>query len=313
MDRRDATTGPRVVGLVLAAALLAAGCESGSTREAAGTQGPSPSPSVRTLEPLPPPPSRPPTGRLYADLRQSSRDAALGRIQVWLRNDTVRDLEPTRITYRDPRFRAPVPGERLRTDPARSERGYPLVLPGRPRCGPPRRGRATLVVAHGGEEARVRVEDPTDVVGRYVASRCLELAVAQVAAVRFADRVGTSQDGTGFLTLLVDPRPPRADVGSDLPRRLAVESVSGTPVLAAAGRPVWTPQVSVRRGGPTRRVRLPVVPARCDPHAFMESGGATAFRVKVRLDGRPGELVVRMSPAGAAAALDHALDVCGLG
>ena len=50
----------------------------------------------------------PPTGRLVADLRQSSRDAALGRMEVWIGNDTARDLTPTRITYTDPRFRRPV-------------------------------------------------------------------------------------------------------------------------------------------------------------------------------------------------------------
>lgn len=292
-------------GLVVA--LLAGGCD--GVVAPVGPAPTTPSPSVRTLEPLPPPPSLPPTGEWYAELRQSSRDAALGRMQVWLANDTVRDLTPTRISYRDPRFATPVLGERLRTDPARSERGYPLTLPRRPDCSTAR-GRGTLVVTDGERTVRLGVDDPTGIVARYVAGRCLEMQVADIATVRFADRV-RSDDGTAWLTLVVRPR--RYDADPDPPRRLEIRSVSGTPVLAAAGRPVWTPEVVVRRGDPTRRIRLPVVPARCDPHAFMESGGATAFRVKVRLDGRPGEMVVRMSPRGAAAALDHALSVCGLG
>ena len=70
-----------------------------------------------------------------ADLRQSSRDAALGRMEVWIGNDTRHDVTPTRIRYTDPRFRAPVAGERLRLNPSRSERGYPLALPAVPACG----------------------------------------------------------------------------------------------------------------------------------------------------------------------------------
>ena len=53
-------------------------------------------------------------------------------------------------------------------------------------------------------------------------------------------------------------------------------------------------------------------PARCDDHVFMESGGATAFLVDLHLDGRPGQLLLRMSPAGASAAIAFARDSCGL-
>ena len=106
----------RLLGAVLAALLCCTSCT--------GTSGPgpgradSPEPSVPTLSPIRLPPKGPPTGRLYADLRQSSRDAALGRMEVWLGNDTRRDVTPTRITYTDLRFRRPVPGERLRLDPS---------------------------------------------------------------------------------------------------------------------------------------------------------------------------------------------------
>jgi hypothetical protein len=44
----------------------------------------------------------------------------------------------------------------------------------------------------------------------------------------------------------------------------------------------------------------------------MEAAGATAFLVGLRLDGRPGRLVVRMDPAGAAAAISFARASCGL-
>ena len=38
-------------------------------------------------------------------------------MEVWIGNDTRRDVTPTRILYSDPRFRRPVPGERLRLTP----------------------------------------------------------------------------------------------------------------------------------------------------------------------------------------------------
>lgn len=44
---------------------------------------------------------------LVADLRQSSRDAALGRMQVWVGNPTDADVTPTAIAYVDPHSRAP--------------------------------------------------------------------------------------------------------------------------------------------------------------------------------------------------------------
>ena len=199
-------------GVVAFLALMLAACSSSADHEsrAAGT----PSPSVVTLSPLPPPPSEPPTGRLYADLRQSSRDAALGRFEVWIANDTRRDLSPTLVRYTDPRFRGPVDGERLRLDPSRSERGYPLALPPRPACAH-RPGRPRVLVRYAGRSVSLPVADEADVVARYVASRCQELAVHRVAGLRFADTVPVDHPGTGStgtLTLVVTPTGARGHV-----------------------------------------------------------------------------------------------------
>ena len=68
-------------------------------------------------------------------MRQSSRDAAAGRMEVWIDNDTSEDVTPTRITYVDGRFRTPLTGERLREIPAQSTRGFQFPLPSRPTCG----------------------------------------------------------------------------------------------------------------------------------------------------------------------------------
>jgi hypothetical protein len=270
---------------------------------------------VPTLAPIHPPPRPPATGRLLADLRQSSRDAALGRMEVWVGNDTIRDVTPTSIRYHDPRFRHAVPGERLRANPARSERGYPLTLPRVPDCGVPAAAptaadRPTVTVAYdvagrGSRRATLAVSDDNDIVERYVAARCLELDVARVATLAFADAVPMSGDGsTGRLTLIARPTGLAGHV-------LRVDSVGGTPLFRAAGRSSWAPGAVVRGDGPVVRIRLPVQPARCDDHVFMEAAGATAFLVGLHLDGHPGRLVLRMSPAGTAHAISFARDACG--
>ena len=295
-------TGAAVAGL-----LLLVSCGGGGSEATPEVEPPSP--SISTLSPLPMPDTGPPEGRLVADLRQSSRDAALGRFQVWIGNGLAREVDPRSIRYVDPRLPDPIPGERLRANPAGSERGYPLALPPRPDCDAPARARGTAVMRFDGRTARIRVQDEADVVERYVATRCFELSVERVATLTFDEQVPTEGEGEGSVgTLLLRVTPSGTPGG-----RLRIEQVTGTPLLTPETGPAWRPRATVRGDGDPVVLELPVVPARCDDHAFMESGGATAFRVNLRLDGRPGELVVRMPPAGASAALGFARDSCGLG
>jgi hypothetical protein len=298
--------GPRALTGVVAAALLLAAC-GGSSSPTAGPE-PSPSTSIPTLTALPMPDMGPPPGELVADLRQASRDAALGRFQVWIGNGLSREIDPTSIRYLDPRFRSPIPGERLRANPPDSERGYPLALPARPRCDV-RTGAAPgrVAMTFDGTRVQIPVEDEADVVARYVASRCLELAVSQVAELSFADEVPVDGSGEGSVGTLVLVAKPTGRTG-----KLTIETVGGTPVLTAQGSSVWRPRVTVRGQGPTRRIELPVVPNRCDDHAFLEAGGATAFIVHLRLGGESGNLTLRMSQEGAANAIRFTRDSCGL-
>jgi hypothetical protein len=73
--------------------------------------------------------------------------------------------------------------------------------------------------------------------------------------------------------------------------------------------------VETRRHGPgtdePRRIGLPIKPNRCDDHAFLESGGATAFKIGVHLGGKPGQITLRMSVPGAADAITIARGSCG--
>ena len=292
---------PAALTAALLLAGLLAGCDDASTSAGA----PAPSPSIRTLTPNPLPPPPPPTGRLRADMRQSSRDAAAGRMEVWIDNDTDRAIRPTRIVYADPRFRTELRGTRLRPIPSQSERGFPLYLPPSPACDHPD-GSGTVRVTYGDTSRRIRVQDSTDVAGRYATSRCLELAIARVADLRWSDQVPwDGEEGSdSTLTLVVTPtgRPGPA---------LTIDTVSGTPVLSPVGTDVWRPDVTVRGTDAPTEVPLPLKPTRCDAHAFAESGGATAFKIGLHLGGRPGQITLRMSTEGAANALHYAKDSCG--
>ncbi len=290
----------RWAGLVLAALLLA-GCSSDDSPASSRT----PSPSIRTLSPLPMPTQPPPTGELIADMRQSSRDAAAGRMEVWIDNDTADAITPTRITYADPRFRTTLPGTRLRSVPSQSERGFPLYLPPRPACDHPR-GAGTVTVEYGATSRTIDVEDSTDVAGRFTTARCLELAIGAVADLSWDDDVPFSGKvgDPGTLTLVVRPS------GRPGPT-LSIDTVSGTPVLAPVGTDVWRPEATVRGTDAPSRIDLPIKPNRCDDHAFMEAGGATAFKIGLHIDGEPGQITLRMSIPGAKNAIDFAKASCG--
>jgi hypothetical protein len=249
-------------------------------------------------------------GRITAELRQSSHDTARNQMELVLTNDTAGDVTPTRIVYRDLRMGGPIEGERLRTIPAGSLRGYTLALPRRPRCdGAARSASAAVVVHHDGGVSRLRVADSTTVVPRFLDTRCDELALAAAADVRWSDEVpvtGDGEDSTATLTMLV--RPTAAD------HELVIEEVLESHLFGsvAAGRG-WRPAARIGQHRPTTRLPLPIQPSRCDEHAFIEGGNATAFRVRYTLDGRPGLVLLRMTPTGAGRLIDYGLARCGHG
>lgn len=306
----------RAAALALALPLLLAGCSVDSPDPSPGTGGdrsasPEPSPSISTLTPIPLPPEPPPTGKITADMRQSSRDAAAGRMEVWLDNDTAATITPTRIVYTDRRFRTAVLGERLRAAPSQSTRGFPLYLPAQPACDhqDAKEGTGRVTVTFGRRTRTLPVEDSTDVVGRYVRSRCEEIAIARVADLSWDDQVvdgPVALHSHATLTLVVRPT---GVAGHEL----VIDEVTGTPVLTSVESGSWRPETRISGIGAEQRIELPLMPARCDAHAFQESGGATAFGVKVHLDGEPGQIILRMSTEGAANAIAYARQSCGLG
>ncbi len=314
MPEPDVRTLLTTLVTVLAVGLLSTACARENDvagQEAPGAPAPAaPSPTLRTIPALPVL-SEPPTGELSAFMQQSSIDVARGQFQVVLVNDTRRDLEPTGVHFRDPRLGVPLTGGNLRLAPSQSERGFPFPLPAQPPCAADRdQPTSFLLVTHDGRRERVPVEDESDVVGRFLATRCQELALAEAVTLSWSDDVPVDHpglDGVATLTLVVRP------TGAD-GHRVRIDGVNGSHLLGSRTDPTgWSPGVRVAsNSGVTRRIALPLSPTRCDDHAFMEGGNATAFRVRFTLDGDPGEILLRMSPTGSSAAIHFAQDSCGL-
>lgn len=149
---------------------------------------------MSTLTPLPVTPPAPPTGRITMNMQQSSRDAAANRFEVWIDNDTDRTITPTQVTYSDDRLPSELPGTRLREIPSQSQRGFPIYQPDKPACASAAK-HGSVTIEYGRKSVTVPVEDETDVVGRFTGSRCLEIKVAQVATLSWADAVPARGDG----------------------------------------------------------------------------------------------------------------------
>jgi hypothetical protein len=299
--------------LPLLAVLAACGGNDDDSGPGAAASGPEPSPtrSLYTLTPVPLPPEPPPTGKLIADIEQSSRDGAANRFQIWIDNDTADPITPTKVIYHDDRFRTGLPGTRLRQIPSQSRRGFPLYIPDRPACDRTT-AHGTVTVdyrVHGREKtATVPVSDEAEVVDRIASARCLELSVEKVAHLSWADEVTASGDGgkgsVGTMTLVIDT------TGKPGPT-LVIDTITGNPVLSPGEHGVFDAHLTITGDQPPQRVPVELKPTRCDAHAFADSGSFAAFALNVHLDGRPGQFVLRMGEIAAANAIDYAKASCG--
>jgi hypothetical protein len=291
--------------------LAVLGACGGNDDPAAPDSGPqaSPTKSLYTLTPIPLPPKPPPTGKLIADIEQSSRDGAANRFQVWI--DTDSTITPTKVTYNDDRFQAPLTGTRLRDVPSQARRGFQFVEPEQPACDRTAESGTVTVdyTVHGEQKSEtVPVSDEAEVVQRVASSTCLELAIERVAHLSWADEVTASGDGgkgsVGTMTLVIDT------TGKPGPT-LVIDSIAGNPVLSPGDLGVFNANLTITGDQPPQRVPVPVRPSRCDAHAFGESGSFAAFAVNVHVDGKAGQFVLRLGPAAAVNAINYAKASCG--
>jgi len=294
--------------LPLLAVLAACGGNDDSDGPASAAPKRSPSKTI-TMVPLPPAP--PPTGELIADIEQWSLDAANARFEVYIDNDTDSLIKPTRVRYRDDRFQTPLPGTRLRDIPSQSRRGFPIYIPDKPACDrTATSGTVTVDYTVNGKKksSTVPVSDVNDVVQRVASARCLELSVDQIAHLSWADEVTASGDGgkgsIGALSLVVDTT-------GQPGHTLVIDTITGNPLFSPGDLGVYKANITITGDQPSRTEQIPILPARCDAHAFGESGNFAAFAFNVHLDGQPGQFIVRMGTTTARNAIAYAKASCG--
>lgn len=296
-----------LLGLAGCSSATSSTAGSGGATGAPTTSAPTAEPStpVKTLTMLPVP-TPPLSGTLTAQLEQSSRDVALHRFQVWLTNGTHHSVNPTRIVYHDPMLKVPVVAGRLRPLPGGGAyRGYTLDLV-EPTCDGSH-GAQTVTVSYDGKSQTFPVADETSVVGRWSKARCEEIAVAKIADLEWT---GVKVEGTGSdaIALFQLTATPTGEPGGVL----HLDTVGGTPIFTAAEGDFFAVDKTVRSDGAPATFDLRARPARCDPHGFGDSGGATAFLVNVRIDGRgKGQILLRMSPQLTNQAFAYAGIACG--
>ncbi len=159
--------------------------------------------------------------------------------------------------------------------------------------------------AHGPETAVVL--DVTDPHGRLAVVHAEECALARIAAgatltVEGFDRPGDPA-GTARLEIAVTPVPGGPEV--------LVTRVGATTLMAPAdGGESWAG--ASLAGRDSRRLRLDVVPARCDPHAVAEDKRGTFVPVYATVDGQEQPVVYLPMPDEAEVELFAFLhDACG--
>ena len=231
--------------------------------------------------------------------------ASLPKVSVLGRNPSTPgvydDIDRHPIRYEDPRLSRSIVGQRVARCPPAWSAASLLPLPELAADGSSKNAPTLTVVETTDGTALLGVADDLGIVQRYHDAVCFEITVRRVVDLE-RDDVVPSDDDIGTLTLIARL------VG---PGTLEILRVGATPVLKNPTTTTWRLDRVVSGTGPTQRIELPV-PARCDSHAFFEAGGATAFRLRLRLDGEESEYVLRMSQTGAQAAIAYAIDACGL-
>jgi hypothetical protein len=301
---------------VLPLVALVAACGGNDHDDSPGgaASGASPSTPHKTIKPIQLPPPPPPTGKLVAHIEQASHDAARNRFEVWVDNDTDQTIKPTKVTYQDDRFRTPLPGTRLRKIPSQAVRGFPIYIPEQPACDRTATN-GTLTVDYRvdgtSKTTTIPVDDEADIIPRVASAACLDLAVEKIATLSFSDEVTASGDGgqgsVGTITLNIDTT---GVAGSTL----VIDTIIGNPVLSPGQKGdlgVLKPDLKITGDQPSRTVAVPIVPTRCDLHAFGESGNYNLFTFNVHVDGKPGQFGLRLSLTGSKNALDYAKSSCG--
>jgi hypothetical protein len=136
---------------------------------------------------------------------------------------------------------------------------------------------------------------------------CLRERLGEVVQLSWGAFEPSDAGAPASLTLEIAP------VGGEGSAR--IETVETTPLLMfdAAGAAPFAVGAEADGSGEPQRVRVPLVPLRCDPHAVMEDKRGTIFDVTVALDGTSGVVEVAAPAEVKGEILAWVADWCGFG
>lgn len=245
---------------------------------------------------------------------QSRFDRGLHQLEIKVSNDTDAAITVTSATLESTRFADPAVWDRPQRVPAGAARDLRVQL-GEPDCTDTApvdqvvlgfelddgtAGTARLSIADAAPIDSINDED------------CLGVAVAAIATIAAADTVDWTPGAGQPAILDIDVIPTGADgtltiVESKATVLLGLVDETGSAVYEHPENLV------VDAGSGPQKVRLRLVPARCDPHAVAEDKRGTFFPLEVSTsDGRSGQLYAPVSDAVRASLYDFFGDYCGL-
>ncbi len=162
------------------------------------------------------------------------------------------------------------------------------------------------------------ITDPVPFVAALHERECVREHVSRAASISFGRFVGSEPGEPASLELVIDPTADGSPEAGEETDAAAVALVGiretnlltferlGTGGMLRLG-------LSVARGQAVSRVALPLVPARCDPHAVLEDKRGTVFRLVVEVDGEEGSFDVAASEELRGRLLDWVAGWCGFG
>lgn len=229
------------------------------------------------------------------ELTQLRSDVAERHMQVRVRNGTDVAIEVEHVVVADSRFTRPAQPVLDRST---------TIGPGRTVALPVRLGpvacaahatvdaRVTLRYRHGASarEATVAAREDFAFLADLHARECLAETVAASAVLTLGPFTPAPPGEPATLVLEIAPRAGR----DTAPHILAIRETN----LLSYRQPdaaATTYRLDLTAGVPAS-VALPLVPARCDPHAVQEDKRGTVFTLDVEVDGTAGTIQIAASP-----------------
>ena len=255
------------------------------------------------------------------ELRQARSDVAARQASVRVINASDQELRIGPVSVVDPRFEAPA--ERLvdRSSRLRPGGAVDVHLQLAPvACGPgieSQGDQATVTLQYERDGvatvARVPITDPVPFVAALHERECLHERVLQAATIAFGSFAPSPAGMPAELTLEIGP-PARAEGEGRPGPAVRLVGIRETNLLTFEGlAPPGMLPLDIDIDGRPATVPLPLLPARCDPHAVLEDKRGSVFRVLAEVDGAEGSFDLAASEELRGRLLDWVAAWCGYG